>query len=59
MCAYIRANSFRLVPTAAPNLPNQYSHPIHMRNPVDQAIKTMTLGAGVVGLIVLTIFQLL
>ncbi|MFT5515678.1 MAG: hypothetical protein ACI80V_001804 [Rhodothermales bacterium] len=30
-----------------------------MRNPIDSAIRAMTLGAGVVGLIVLTVFQLL
>lgn len=30
-----------------------------MRNPVDRAIRTMTFGAGVVGLIVLMVFQLL
>lgn len=30
-----------------------------MRNPVDRAIRAMTLGAGVVGLIVLIVFQLL
>jgi len=35
-----------------------YSHAL-MRNPVDRAIRTMTFGAGVVGLIVLMVFQLL
>ncbi|PIQ61577.1 MAG: hypothetical protein COV99_08955 [Bacteroidetes bacterium CG12_big_fil_rev_8_21_14_0_65_60_17] len=35
-----------------------FSH-AHMRNPVDRAIRTMTFGAGVVGLIVLMVFQLL
>jgi len=30
-----------------------------MRNPIDRAIRAMTLGAGVVGLILLIVFQLL
>lgn len=30
-----------------------------MRNPVDRAIKAMTFGAGFVGLLLLTVFQLL
>ena len=30
-----------------------------MRNPVDRAIKAMTFGAGFVGLLILTVFQLL
>jgi len=30
-----------------------------MRNPVDRAIKAMTFGAGAVGLLILTVFQLL
>lgn len=38
--------------------PNQYP-PESMRNPVDRAIRAMTLSAGIVGLIVLIVFQLL
>jgi len=40
------------------SIPNRYSH-TPMRNPVDRAIKAMTFGAGLVGLLVLTVFQLL
>lgn len=34
-------------------------HSMTMRNPVDRAIKAMTFGAGAVGLLILTVFQLL
>lgn len=30
-----------------------------MKNPIDQAIKAMTLGAGIVSVIVFVVFQLL
>jgi hypothetical protein len=30
-----------------------------MRNPVDSAIRAMTVGAGLVGLLLFTVFQLL
>ena len=40
------------------SIPNLHSH-IPMRNPVDRAIKAMTYGVGVVGLLIFTVFQLL
>ncbi len=64
MCTYIEANPIRY-----PNKVCTFEFPYRsnrsltaasiMRNPVDRAIRAMTLGAGVVGLIVLIVFQLL
>jgi hypothetical protein len=65
MCAYIRNNSPTYKELLLPNAQwkiysflNSNSH-TPMRNPVDRAIKAMTYGAGLVGLIVLIVFQLL
>ena len=65
MCAYIlkRSSTHELEGNSAALgvllfIPNYNSH-TPMRNPVDRAIKAMTYGAGVVGIIVLVVFQLL
>lgn len=65
MCAYILKRSstrgLKGIPAAQRALsfiPNLYSL-TQMRNPIDRAIKAMTYGAGVVGIIILVVFQLL
>lgn len=67
---YVYVYSERLEQHAASCFPDTVSGTAHtggapyrtlstMRNPVDRAIKAMTFGVGAVGLLILTVFQLL
>lgn len=69
MCVYIARSSKEqfAVPVGPQEKGPLNLFPLHaephshtpMRNPVDRAIKAMTFGAGAVGLLILTVFQLL